>query len=299
MKSKYKLTVLPIKLIGNFLFFTALMLGMSWKANAATYYGKTGVSPHLTTSWGNVSGGSGTAPTNFTTAGDVFIIENGTTMTATAAWIVGAAGTTASTLQINSGGTLAMSTFLLTLASCDFTNAGTYSGSGGVTISGTLVTNSVAGFTTTGTVSMTKTAGTVTFTGNVSGAGLTINGIGGTLNLGTSLTHAFTGTWTRTNGILNGGSSILRLAGTSSGTGGTFTAGTGTVDYNATGVQTVANVTYNNLTLSGSGAKTTTSVTVNGILSMEGTATASAAPTYGTSATLQYNTSTARTAGVE
>ncbi|TBX66369.1 hypothetical protein EZL74_11000 [Flavobacterium silvisoli] len=52
---------------------------------------------------------------------------------------------------------------------------------------------------------------------------------------------------------------------------------------------------YVNLTLSNSGVKTTAGITVNGVLSMEGTATASAAPTYGSAATLQYNTATART----
>ena len=248
-----------IKTISSFLLFAMLMLGMNWKVSAATYYGKTGVSPHLLGSWGNVSGGTGTAPTNFTTAGDIFIIESGVTMTASAAWIVGANLTTASTLQINSGGSLAMSTFLLTLASCNFTNAGNYTGSGGITISGTLVANSVAGFTTTGAVSMTKTAGTTTFAGNVNGSGLVINGTGGTLNLGSGLSHTFTGTWTRTAGTLNGGSSTLNLSATPtpiSGTGGTFTAGTGTVNYSAAGNQTLAVIAYNNLTLSGSGVKT-------------------------------------------
>ena len=79
---------------------------------------------------------------------------------------------------------------------------------------------------------------------------------------------------------------------------GTFTPSTGTFNYNG-GAQTVLSATYQNLTLSGSGTKTISSVTVNGVLSMEGTATASAAPTYGSSATLQYNTATARTAGPE
>ena len=57
--------------------------------------------------------------------------------------------------------------------------------------------------------------------------------------------------------------------------------------------------TYVNLTLAGSGAKTTTGVTVNGILDMagSGTVSASAVPTYGTSATLQYDESV--TAGLE
>jgi len=59
--------------------------------------------------------------------------------------------------------------------------------------------------------------------------------------------------------------------------------------------------TINNLTLSGSGLKTSnnTDLTINGILSMEGTATISFLPKYSTSATLQYNTSSSRVAGVE
>ena len=142
---------------------------------------------------------------------------------------------------------------------------------------------------------MTKTAGTATFTGNVQGSDIIINGNGGTLNLGTGLTHVFSGNWTRTRGTLNGGSSILKIGGSVSGTGGTFTPSTGTVEWNATGVQTLAGVTYNNLTLSSSGIKTTTGVIVNGILSMEGTATASAAIVFGGSGTLKYSGSTAQT----
>ncbi len=78
---------------------------------------------------------------------------------------------------------------------------------------------------------------------------------------------------------------------------GTFNSGMGTIEYYSGGNQTVTTAlgNYNNLILSGSGTKTTTGVTVNGILSMEGTATASALPTYGTNATLQYNSSTDRT----
>jgi hypothetical protein len=83
--------------------------------------------------------------------------------------------------------------------------------------------------------------------------------------------------------------------------GGTFTSGTGTgtVVYNGA-AQVLLGTTYNNLTLSGSGAKTTTGATINGILSMEGTATTTGtAPGFGTSSTLQYNRATSLTAGVE
>ncbi|MDP4290413.1 MAG: hypothetical protein Q8908_04970, partial [Bacteroidota bacterium] len=202
-------------------------------------------------------------------------------------------------LTVNSGSTLNTVNNQLTFGG-NFINNGTFNaGSSPVIITNTASSQSIAGFTTTGIVSMTKSSGTATFTGNVNGNGLTINGSGGTLNLGTSLTHTFTGNWTSTAGTLDGGSSKLRIGGSVSGSGGTFTASTGTVEWYASALQTCAGVTYNNLTLSGSGSKTTTGVTVNGILSMEGTATASAAPTYGTSATLQYNTSTARNAGPE
>jgi|GEM_PF-1103115 len=174
----------------------------------------------------------------------------------------------------------------------NFTNSGTFTLlSTPVTILGGN-TQSIVGFTTTGSVSMTKTAGTATFTSNVNGAGLTINGLGGTLNLGTGLAHTFTGAWTRTNGTLDGGSSLFKIGGSVSGSTGTFTANTGTVEYNGA-AQTAAVVTYNNLTLSGSAAKTfATTPTVNGILSLEGTATVTVTTgviTYGSGATLQYN----------
>jgi hypothetical protein len=143
-------------------------------------------------------------------------------------------------------------------------------GANNVTFSGA-TTGNIAGFTTTGTVSMTKAAGSAIFTGNVNGGALTINGAGGTLHLGPALVHTFTGTWTRTAGTLNGGSSLLKIGGSVSGAGGAFTAGTGTVEWNAAGAQTLAAVTYFNLTLSNSGAKTVTGSTVNGKLSLRGT----------------------------
>src|SRR6266568_3527220 len=83
-------------------------------------------------------------------------------------------------------------------------------------------------------------------------------------------------------------------------TAGTFTAGAGTVEYAGSVAQTVlSSITYNNLTLSGSSAKTMTGVTVNATLSMQGTATASVAPTWGTSSTLEYKGSALQTTGPE
>jgi hypothetical protein len=172
-------------------------------------------------------------------------------------------------LTINSGASLATNNFEIDFGG-NFVNSGTFTaGSSPIVITNIMASQSIAGFTTTGLVSMTKTSGTATFTGNVNGAGLTISGSGGTLNLGSGFTHTFSGTWTRTNGTLNGGSSTLRLGSGYSGSVGTFTAGTGTVEYYASGNQSVAPLTYNNLTLSGTSAKTFPSgtTTVTGVLS--------------------------------
>ncbi len=210
-------------------------------------------------------------------------------------------------LTISVGATLTPGANLITLHG-DFINSGTLTpGSGGVTIAGTVATQSIAGFSTTGSVSLTKTSGTATFQANVNGGPLTINGTGtGTLNLGIGLTHTFTGIVTLTGGILNGGSSIINENAVSTsawnGTGSIFSAGTGTVNFGAAGDQTLSAsiTTFNNLTVSNSGVKTFTNVpTLNKVLSLEGAATISAAPTYGSAATLQYNTATSRTAGVE
>jgi hypothetical protein len=70
-----------------------------------------------------------------------------------------------------------------------------------------------------------------------------------------------------------------------------------TVEYYAGGAQTIAGVDYNNLTVSGSGVKTmqaSRAPEVEGVLSMEGTATVSGAFVYRANATLQYNRTAAQ-----
>ena len=81
-------------------------------------------------------------------------------------------------------------------------------------------------------------------------------------------------------------------------TGGTFTPGTGTVNYGYAGAQTVAVVNYYNLTLSNSGAKTMTSVTnVGGNLTLSGSATATLSALTNITGTLSLSsTATATTA---
>ena len=68
----------------------------------ATYYSQGSVAPNLVANWNTVRGGGGSAPVNFT-SGDVFVIQNGHTMTTTATWsILG----TNSKLWIEGGGNL-------------------------------------------------------------------------------------------------------------------------------------------------------------------------------------------------
>jgi hypothetical protein len=205
--------------------------------------------------------------TPFAATGGV-LIDNTGTITLNAAKVFNASVP----LTINSGAALntsAANSYALTFGG-DFANAGTFTAnSSAITLASTAAAQSIAGFTTAGLVSMTKTSGTATFAGNVNGGGLTINGTGGTLSLGSGWTHTFTGTWTRTAGTLDGGSSTLNLGGAVSGTGGAFTASTGTVNYNAAVAQTIAAVTYNNLVFSGSGVKSMPAATaVDGNLSI-------------------------------
>jgi len=201
--------------------------------------------------------------TPFTANGGVIIANTGIIT-------MNSAETISSKLTINSGSTLAMSTFLLTLNGNLINNGGTTSGSVGVTISGTAATQNIGSFTTTGQVSMTKTVGTATFTGNVNAGALTINGTGGTLNLGAGLTHTFTGIVTLTAGTLNGGSSILNENAISNnawtGTGSIFTPGTGTVIFGANGNQAISatgTLTFYNVIFNNNGTTELLSNTIN------------------------------------
>lgn len=147
----------------------------------------------------------------------------------------------------------------------------------------------------------------VTFTANYINAGilivssaLTVTGAGIYLtnNGSVTATTALSGT----GGFNNGATGILNIGGTSGIT--TLIANTAGNSVNYSGAGQIAKATtYFNLNLSGSGTKTfATTPTVNGTLSLEGTASvvvSSGVVTYGAAASLQYNKSAAYSATTE
>jgi hypothetical protein len=160
---------------------------------------------------------------------------------------------------------------------------------------------------------------------SVASAQLTINGAagawnneGGTFNPNTS-TVIFTNTASTVSGtndfnnvtistgksLLMASGSIMRIGGViaNNGTWDAIAGGSTTVVFNGAD-QSVVNPNgtspgYYNLVLTGSGTKTLNSVKVSGILTMDGTAIVSGSPTYGVSATLKYNSTSAHSAGPE
>ncbi len=158
-------------------------------------------------------------------------------------------------------------------------NSGTFTASTGVH---TFNTNAQA---LTGTLSIPRvTVTTITLTNNgILTVGTALAGTGG-------LTNSATGTL-NIGGPTTTGISITTLTATDAGN---------TVNYTGA-AQTVKATAYDNLTLSGTGAKTTTGITVNAIFEFGGNAavTVSAVPTYGASATLKYNKTAVFTAATE
>ena len=161
----------------------------------------------------------------------------------------------------------------------------------------------------TNNASIFNAVGTGTHT--FSGTGMNISGTTPTAipNVSITGTRTNSGTLTVSTGLANNGTL------TNSSTGILNYGGTGAIEptlnaaapgntVNYVGASQTAKVTaYHNLILSGLGAKTfLTTPTVNGILSLEGTASVivtTGVVTYGTAATLQYNKTAAYTATTE
>ena len=260
------------------------------------------------------------------------------TVNAGASLTTSAGTTTFGALTVASTGTYTTSRILRVLGATNINGTINFSGArantftGDVTLNGGAVWNNLAtstqtfsgNFTNDAATFTTSTGGyifngasktlsgttvtaipTVTFTGNYTNSGTLSSSIqltvtGAAIRLTNNGNVTATASLAGTGGITQGATGTLNIGGTSAITTLTATAVGNTVNYTGA-AQTVKATTYSNLTLSGTLAKTITTATtiVNGILSMEGTATASAAPTYGAAATLQYNTATARATGAE
>jgi hypothetical protein len=173
-----------------------------------------------------------------------------------------------------------------------------------VAITATTV-NAGAAITNAATGSINATTFNVTVAGTVNNGAITAGTMAittpGTVtnNLTTNITTILSGTGAFTNaatGILDlqGAGGVITI------TTLTSTATGNKVLYSAAGAQTIKNTSYNQITLSGSGAKTT-GFTVNGtgMLSMEGTATNGTLPTYTAGAKLQYKGTGNQAVGTE
>ncbi|WP_162126242.1 Ig-like domain-containing protein [Flavobacterium phycosphaerae] len=70
-------------------FLTIILFLVFNSAFSATYYSKATGNPSTLSTWGQNTDGTGTAPTNFTTSGDIFILRSASTLTTTANWTIG------------------------------------------------------------------------------------------------------------------------------------------------------------------------------------------------------------------
>jgi hypothetical protein len=344
---------------------TVLMLlmfaAMSLTANATTYYASADGDVTDVTKWWTVRGGTGTHPSNFTTAGDIFIVENDVIMSLNNgnSWTV-----TGSVVLEDYVSTLSVASNAGTLTVGALTVSGQFICSRPVVVNGATIVNSnglfnlkgnnqsttfadvTIGSATNWTIERTG-ASTITINGNFtnnasgpqftpssslyqfSGSGKTLSGTipiprveftGNYTNSGTLTDSSLTVTGAAirltnngtvsatyylegTGGVTQGSSGILNIGGTSGITTLDASTNAGNIVNYTGSAQTGKVATYRNLTLSGSGAKTfATTPTVNGILSLEGTASivvTSGVVTYGSGATLQYNKSAAYSATPE
>ncbi|MRX42041.1 hypothetical protein GJU43_22420, partial [Flavobacterium sp. LC2016-23] len=254
------------------IFCFALLFFASF-ANATNYYSAVSSTDanNLNHWWANTNG-TGGHPGNFTGA-DVFIVQTGHSMSTTAAWAV------SGSLQIQTGGTLSVAGFDITISGTTSvtgtlihsSNTGTKTYVGLVTInSGGFWNNSSntgvifrGGITNNGT--FTSGSGVHTFNtnnqslnGNLSIPKVTVTGVSLTNTSTSNLTvaTALVGTGTLVNsGTLNIGAATVAI------TTLTATAAGNTVNYNGA-AQTIKSTSYYDLTFTGSGTKTFGTTTV-------------------------------------
>ncbi len=300
---------------------TMVLLFSILSANAATYYSRATGNWNSNNTWSLSSGGG--AAGAFPIAGDNVIIERGFTVTVTA-------NATCATINFRgTAGHLVVNSTLTVSGAVTVDNPANSNAAWDISGTGTLSCASLAvGSTfyaptnnnTSRTHTLTSTLNTLNITGNLSvysnfaNNNRIRNGYlyleSGTVTVGGTLsTTNVNGNNTSTISLVSGAEAgTLVLTGATpysfSGTGSNTIEFNGTsslVKYSYTGNESIYATTYTNLTLAGSGVKTIpTGVTVNGILLMDDTATASGTvPTYGTGSTIQYDGSAAQSTGTE
>jgi hypothetical protein len=217
---------------------------------------------------------------------------------------------TGGTLTVNSSVTFSVTSALAIEADANNNSSGTISGSGtlncgSVTIGSTITPNQIRTTSLTSTISSFTSSGSLTLYGRISASftnNSSLNLQSGTFSVA-SISQVTNASGCSTSILLNGGAQTgtLIYSGTTtwsqSGSGSSITTlnGTGaTINYAASGNQTVLNTSYTNLTLSGSGNKTMAAFAVSGKLSLQGTAAAiTTAPS--SIGTLEYKGSSSQT----
>lgn len=214
--------------------------------------------------WGAGCTGAGGVPSGMD---DVTILNTHNVTIATGVW------GTANNITVNSGGTLTVTSTGTLTNYGNFTNSsgGTVAGTGALILAGNATTIDGSGTTSLSGLTTIRNNKTVQASAVLSFAGALTIATGTVTNNGSI---SVTGVFTKTGNWTQGTNSTLTLVAAPAGAGTlTATASGNTVNYSG-GAQTAIAVTYANLTLSGSGAKTLTSITtVNGNLTMAGTAT--------------------------
>lgn len=265
-------------------------LSLSTSGTKTLQTGTTAISGNLT-----LNGTASTTTVVGLSIGGNLNVGNGTTFTA-AGFALSVTGTT--TVGGGTSGTLTISSATGTKTFTDLVtiNSGATwnnSGNSAITIQGG-ITNS--GTFTAGTGVYTFNTNSQSVTGTLSIPSITVTGVTLTNNNTLTVATALSGT----GELSQAANATLNIGGTSGITTLTATNSGNTVNYSGA-AQTVKNTTYNNLTLSNSGAKTiSSSITVSGILSMEGSATTTGTtPSYGAGSTIRYYGSTAQATGTE
>jgi len=319
--TQYSYSIIPFSFDGSnsgtYNYYTAATIKTTTVTTiaAVTRYAVANGNWNSISTWSTTSGGSSGA--SVPTGSDVVYLQGNYTVTVTANASCGTINfDDVGTLTVNSGVTL--SGGAINLVHGDKTVSGTIAGAGTLTCTTVNVGTTSPFSSSTRTTTLTSSISTLTASGATT---LTVKDYAGAKNNSTFNIQSGTFTTTSITTIIPsaGGTATLNLAsGVQTGTviltgltpftidiDGTSTItlnGSGaTVNYAASGAQTVRNTSYTNLALSGSGNKTLAAFSINGTLSIEGSAVGiTTAPNFGASSTLQYkNVGTRTTNAIE